>query len=170
MQVTPAGPGRFRFSARLTDSAENGNFPGPAATIHDFGLDGEVEGPDLTLVALQVRAYSHPYAECPFVIPATQALLGKSLLSAWRRSVLDQLGGARGCTHVTTMLLGLGELATMVYFLQINEQVPYTPGARADGRWTRGALAVAPGLAKGVCYGLRRDGAAMSGLQPDVPG
>jgi len=167
MQVTPSGPGRFRFSARLTDSAEGGNFPGQSATIHDFGLDGEVEGPALTLMALDVRAYSHPYAECPFVIPATQALLGKSLLSAWRRSVLGELGGARGCTHVTTMLLGLGELATMVFFLRINEQVPYTAAARADGRWTREALAVAPSLATNVCYGLRQDGAAMSGLPPD---
>ena len=130
MQVTPAGPGQFRFSARLTDSAEGGDFSGETATIHDFALDGEVEGPDLTLVSLQVRAYSHPYAECPFVIPATRALLGKSLMTAWRRSVLDELGGSRGCTHVTTMLLGLGELATMVFFLRINEQVPYTPAAR----------------------------------------
>jgi hypothetical protein len=165
MQVTPSGPGRIRFSARLTDSAEGGNFPGDATTVHDFGVDGEVEGPELTVLALEVRAYSHPYAECPFVIPATHALVGKSLLSAWRRSVLGELGGTRGCTHVTTMLLGLGELATMIFFLRINEQVPYTPAARGDGSWIREALAVAPSLATNVCYGLRQDGAAMSGLQ-----
>jgi DUF2889 family protein len=169
MQVSPAGPGQFRFSARLTDSAAGGDFSGDTATIHDFALDGEVEGPDLTLVSLQVRAYSHPYAECPFVIPATRALLGKSLMTAWRRSVLDELGGSRGCTHVTTMLLGLGELATMVFFLRINEQVPYTPAARTDGRWIREALTVAPSLGGDVCFGLRRDGAAMSALEPAEP-
>ena len=65
------------------------------------------------------------------------------------------------------MLLGLGELATMVFFLRINEQVPYTPAARTDGRWIREALTVAPSLAGDVCYGLRQDGAAMSGLEPD---
>jgi hypothetical protein len=68
------------------------------------------------------------------------------------------------------MLLGLGELATMVFFLRINEQVPYTPAARIDGRWIREALTVAPRLAGDVCYGLRRDSAAMSALEPAEPG
>ena len=56
MQVTPAGAGRYRFTARLTDSSEHGNYPGGAVTIHDFGLEGEAEGPDLTLVLLDVHA------------------------------------------------------------------------------------------------------------------
>jgi hypothetical protein len=147
MEVTPAGEDRYRFTARLTDSSEHGRYPGGAATIHDFGLEGEVEGPDLTLVALDVHAYRHPYADCPFVIPATARLIGQPLLSGWRRAVIAQGAGPAGCTHVNTLLIGLGELSTMVYFLKINSSVPYARETLADGRWTQGALDVSPGLA-----------------------
>ncbi|MET7992166.1 DUF2889 domain-containing protein [Amycolatopsis sp. NPDC005232] len=165
MQVTPAGEGRFRFTARLTDSATGGDFSGETATIHDFGLDGEVEGPDLILISLDVQAYAHPYADCPFIIPATQALLGKSVLSGWRGAVLAQGRGTRGCTHVNTLLIGLAELSTMIYFIKINSNVAYTPETRADGRWTLGALDVSPGLGGDICYGLRTEGRALTATQ-----
>jgi Protein of unknown function (DUF2889) len=161
MEVTPVGEDRYRFTARLTDSSENGNYPGGAATIHDFGLEGEAEGPDLTLVSLDVHAYAHPYADCPFVIPATQRLIGQPLLSGWRRAVIAQGAGPAGCTHVNTLLIGLGELSTMVYFVKINASVPYARETLTDGRWTQGALDVSPGLA-GVCHGLRADGRAVT--------
>jgi hypothetical protein len=161
MEVTPVGDNRFRFTARLTDSSANGDHLGDSATIHDFGLAGECEGPDFTVVSLDVHAYSHPYADCPFVIPATQRLIGLPLISGWRKAVIAQGAGTAGCTHVNTLLIGLGELATMIYFLKINESVPYGRETLADGRWTQGALDVSPGLA-GVCHGLRSDGRALT--------
>jgi Protein of unknown function (DUF2889) len=160
MEVAPNGAGGYRFTARLTDSAAGGNFDGDTATIHDFGLTGEVEGPDFTVVALDVQAYAHPYAECPFVIPATRQLIGVPLMSGWRRAVLQQGAGTAGCTHVNTLLLGLGELSTMIFFLKINADVPYGRPSLADGRWTIGALDVAPRLA-GICHGLREGGTAL---------
>ena len=167
MQVTPAGADRYRFTARLTDSSEHGNYPGGAVTIHDFGLEGEAEGPDLTLVLLDVHAYSHPYADCPFVIPATQQLIGQPLMSGWRSAVIGQGGGTAGCTHVNTLLMGLAELSTMVYFLKINPSVPYARETLADGRWTEAALQVSPGLA-GVCHGLRADGRALTAAREQI--
>jgi hypothetical protein len=167
MEVTPAGADRYRFTARLTDSAEHGNYPGDAITIHDFGLEGEADGPELTLVSLDVRAYSHPYADCPFVIPATARLIGQPLLSGWRKAVIAQAAGTAGCTHVNTLLIGLAELSTMVYFLKINLSVPYARETLADGRWTEAALDVSPGLA-GVCHGLRSDGRALTAARQQI--
>ena len=161
MEVTPVGVDRYRFTARLTDSSKHGDHPGDAATIHDFGLEGECEGPALTLASLHVHAYSHPYAACPFVIPATQHLIGQPLMSGWRRAVIAQCAGTAGCTHVNTLLIGLAELSTMVYFLKINASVPYAEETLTDGRWTQGALGVSAGLA-GICHGLRPDGRALA--------
>jgi hypothetical protein len=161
MEVTPCGEDRFRFTARLTDSAANGDFPGPVTTIHDFGVEGEAAGPDLTLETLAVHAYSHPYADCPFVIPATRRLIGQPLLSGWRKAVLAQGPRTAGCTHVNTLLIGLGELSAMIWFLKINSLVPYSREARTDGRWAEGALRVSPGL-EGICHGLRTDGGALT--------
>jgi DUF2889 family protein len=139
MEVTPVGTNRFRFTARLTDSSKHGDYPDDAATIHDFGLEGECEGPDLTLVSLDVHAYSHPYADCPFVIPATQRLIGQPLLSGWRKAVIAQGAGTAGCTHVNTMLIGLGELSMMVQFPRRNSSWArrWHPGAR-HGQWRPG--------------------------------
>ncbi|MFG2039815.1 DUF2889 domain-containing protein [Dactylosporangium sp. NPDC048998] len=157
LDATPLGEDRFGFVARLTDTAFHGNFPGGSVVIHDFGAEGVVEGPRLVLRELAVVAYAHPYEDCPFAIPPTVQLIGESVASGWRRTVLAALGGARGCTHVNTLLLGLSELITMVIFLRINPEVAYTPDTRGDGRWTRAAARVAPGLS-GACYGLRADG------------
>lgn len=160
MEVVPNGADRYRFTARLTDSGSGGNFDGDTVTIHDFGVTGEVEGPEFTVVALDVQAYTHPYADCPFVIPATRQLIGAPLMSGWRKAVLRQGAGAGGCTHVNTLLLGLGELATMIFFLKINTDVPYGRPSLTDGRWTAGALDVSPRLA-GICHGLREGGTAL---------
>ena len=167
MQVTPSGADRYRFTARLTDSSEHGNYPGDAVTIHDFGLEGEAEGPSLTLVSLDVHAYSHPYADCPFVIPATQRLIGQPLLSGWRKAVIAQGAGQAGCTHVNTLLIGLAELSTMVYFLRISASTPYTRETLADGRWTEAAIEVSSGLA-GICHGLRPDGRALTAARGQI--
>lgn len=167
MEVTPVGTDRYRFTARLTDSSEHGNYPGDSITIHDFGLDGEAEGPRLTLVSLDVHAYRHPYADCPFVIPATQRLIGQPLLSGWRKAVIAQGAGTAGCTHVNTLLIGLAELSTMVYFLRISHSVPYREDTLADGRWTEAAVEVAPGLA-GVCHGLRAEGRALTAAREQI--
>ncbi|MET7395731.1 DUF2889 domain-containing protein [Dactylosporangium sp. NPDC005572] len=160
LDATPLGGERFGFVARLTDKAAHGNFPGESVTIHDFGAEGVVEGPRLVLRELRVEAHTHPYDDCPFAIPPTAQLIGESVAAGWRRTVLAALGGSRGCTHVNTLLLGLSELTTMVIFLRINPEVAYTPDTRRDGRWTRAAARVAPGLS-GACYGLRPDGPAM---------
>lgn len=157
LEATPLGEGRFRFVGRLTDRATNGNFPGDAVTIHDFGVEGVVEGPDLTLVELEVAAYAHPYGDCPFVIPPTKGLIGLDVARGWRRHVLDAFGGVRGCTHVTALLLGLSELSTIVIFLRVNPLVPYTRETRTDGRWIKAAHGIAPTLTD-ACYGLRADG------------
>lgn len=164
MEVVPHGTDSYLFTARLTDSAAGGNFEGDTATIHDFGLTGEVAGPDFTVIALDVQAYAHPYADCPFVIPTTRQLIGTPLMSGWRRAVLQQGAGTGGCTHVNTLLLGLGELATMIFFLKINVDVPYGPPSLADGRWTVGALEVSPQLA-GICHGLREGGTALESAE-----
>ena len=168
-EVVPLGNDRFRFTSRLTDTAIGGDFEGDRTTIHDFELVGEVEGPGLTLLSLTVQAYAHPFGECPFVIPATERLVGNDLMSGWRRTVLGQLGGTHGCTHVNTLLLGLSEMQTMVFFFRMNDKVPYTRSARENGDWMRQGLQVEPALA-GVCHGLRKDGQALAGLLAEMEG
>jgi hypothetical protein len=61
-------------------------------------------------------------AGCPAIVPRCQELTGRSLVSGWRRTVLETLGGTAGCTHVTTLLLGLAEARTSAFFLLRRDQ------------------------------------------------
>jgi hypothetical protein len=170
MDVISLGDGEYRLEARLTDLSRRGDY-GPAADstgdmpdssiIHDIALTARVRGPGLEVAALDVQALTVPYTTCPFVLPLVKQLIGKELMSGWRRSVLELSGGTRGCTHVNTLLLGLTEMQTMVFFLKMNERVAYAAETRASGEWIAAGLDVAPQLAD-VCYSLRRDGSVLA--------
>jgi hypothetical protein len=178
VQVTPLGGGEYRLEARLTDLSEGGNYgPAPAdgsdaptsRVIHDIAITARVGGPGLQIAELDVRPLATPYSTCPFVVPALQQLIGRELLHGWRRAVLDLSGGTRGCTHVNTLLIGLGEMQAMVVFLEMNERAPYAPQLRDSGEWMAAGLQVAPRLAD-ACYSLRRGGPVLAAAQAEEPG
>ena len=169
VDVVPEADGRFRFSARLTDRAFGGDYGGAEnVTVHDFHAEGVLEGPSLIVTELRVTAIEHPYAQCPFVTPASTNLVGLPLMGGWRRAVLGTLAGTRGCTHVNTLLLGLSEITTMVFFLRMNQDVAYTPESRRDGSWINVGLGIAPSLTD-ACYSLASEGPVLGQRAPGHP-
>lgn len=170
IDVVPLGDLSFQVTARLTDVSRWGDHstadegvPDTAASrvVHDVVVTARVQGPELEVVELGVETRTVPYVTCPFVVPLAQRLVGRRLTSAWRKSVLDVYAGTRGCTHVNTLLLGLSEVQTMVFYLRMNEQVPYTTESRANGQWIAAGLDLAPQLAD-VCFSLRSDGPVLA--------
>jgi len=167
LEVTAHGDGRYEFEAVLLDESYGGRYEEQARdriTIHHFIITGTVAGPALQLQSLRVRAEEHPFPQCPFVIPAAERLIGSSLLSGWRKDVLDGLGGSAGCTHITTLLLGLAEVATLVYFQQVNDSVDYGPAVRARGEWIAANLSAGHNLA-GACHVLDPGGPVIGAAQ-----
>jgi hypothetical protein len=143
LRVTPLPTGGIAFEAELRDESAGGHYESPQATsalVHCFVIEGTAAGEDLRIQSIQVRAVQHPFRQCPFVLPRVQDLVGVSLLSGWRRTILDSFRGTAGCTHVTTLLLGLSEVTTLVYFQQMNELASYGPETRASGEWLAGGL------------------------------
>jgi Protein of unknown function (DUF2889) len=152
VHVSPCGPDTYRAVAQLSDTAHNTSSRGhadrtdedpnrcAAGVIHDFGVEAMVQGPDLTVTKLEVWADAYPYRQCPAILTGCQVLVGKSLASGWRKAVLDTLGSTAGCTHMTTLLVGLAEVRTMVFFLQMNAAEAFNERTRADGSWTATAL------------------------------
>jgi len=152
LRVTPLDTGGIAFEAELRDESAGGHYESPQASsalVHHFVIEGAAAGEDLRIQSIQVRAEQHPFPQCPFVLLDVQDLVGASLLSGWRRTILDRFRGTAGCTHVTTLLLGLSEVTTLVYFQQMNELATYGPKARASGEW----------LASGLSLGQRFDDA-----------
>jgi hypothetical protein len=170
VEVVPEAGGGYAFTARLTDRAWDGQFGGPGeVVIHDIEITGRLSGPDLTVTQLDVTPLELPYGPCPTVAPAAAALVGSGLRRGWRQAVLGHLGGAKGCTHMTTLLLGLAEVTTQVIFQEMNARTPYTPVTRRDGSWQGTGLDIAPDLVD-VCYSLRQDSPVMIPLLRDRPG
>ncbi|ANQ75612.1 DUF2889 domain-containing protein [Rhodococcus qingshengii] len=162
LEVEPEGGDSFTFTASLLDESFHGDYevPGDSRIIHHFGISGRINGNDLHLTALDVEAKTHPFPQCPFIIPASMDLIGHSLMSGWRRRVLDRLGGSAGCTHVTTLLLGLSEVTTLIYFQRMNRTATYGPDSRASGEWIGASLDFAPQLG-GACHALAPEGAVI---------
>lgn len=158
LEVTPLATDRFGFTGRLTDQSRGGDHEpsAPSAVIHDFVVRGEVEGHELRLTRLEVEAVTHPYPQCPFILPVCDELVGASLSAGWRRAVLDRLRGAAGCTHVVSLLLSLTELTTLTFFLRINESLPYGESTRADGSWMAVGREAFPSLT-GACHVLSQN-------------
>jgi hypothetical protein len=160
LQVTPLPDGDFAFSTTLVDESFGGTYEESgrdSTVVHQFTIEGRITGADLRLDSLEVRADEHPFAQCPLVFSATGQLVGESLLSGWRRNVLDRFGRAAGCTHVTTLLLGLSEVTTLIYFQRMNRLAPYGPGTRGSGAWIAGSLDQGATLS-GACHVLTVDG------------
>ncbi|ORW73719.1 DUF2889 domain-containing protein [Mycobacterium saskatchewanense] len=161
LTVHPIGAQTYRFRARLTDVSSAGDY-GPAAdapdgreerTIHDFGVTGVIEGPALAIAEITLDAATHPYHQCPAILPSCEALVGCSLANQWRAVVLDTFRATAGCTHVTTLLLGLAEARTMVFFLEMNARTAYNDTTLRNGSWTATGLQVAPTI-EGACHVL----------------
>jgi hypothetical protein len=172
MELHSTGPEHYRLIGRLTDTSFNGDYGAPTGdgktpsdqVIHDFIVDGDLLGSDLVITRLNVRAQSHPYRQCPAIIPSCQDLVGKSLARGWRKTVLETLGGTAGCTHVTTLLIGLAEARTMAFFLQMNAKEAYSVQTRGDGRWTAVGLDIAPSIVN-ACHVLNSSGPVVRGAQ-----
>jgi len=170
MEITPLGHDEFGFTARLIDESFGGAYGDDNASsvvIHDFGLEGALMGSTLEVVRLQAHAVTHPYDSCPFVLDVAQELVGTRLGSGWRKRVLAFAGGVRGCTHVNTLVLGLSEVQPLIFFLKMNESVPFTAQNRADGSWLGAGLKFAPQLAD-ACFSLRKGGPVLGRLSPEA--
>jgi hypothetical protein len=97
-ELAVTGENRFHLIARLTDMSYDCAYGSPAdhGVIHDFTVESDLEGEDLVITDLHVAALAHPYGGCPAIVPRCQELTGHSLVSGWRRTVLETWAGRPG--------------------------------------------------------------------------
>jgi hypothetical protein len=73
--------------------------------IHDISIRITIDD-DMTVQSAEAVIDSGPFTLCGDITPAFKALEGLSVKPGWRKSVLQRLGGTKGCTHIVDMLLG----------------------------------------------------------------
>jgi hypothetical protein len=73
--------------------------------IHDISIRLTIDD-DMTVQNAEAIIDTGPFTLCGDITPAFNVLEGLSIKPGWRKSVLQKLGGAKGCTHIVDMLLG----------------------------------------------------------------
>jgi hypothetical protein len=110
--------GLIRIDAAFQDSSTRKQ--GGRIAIHEYTIAATADARTLELLTLEPTAHVLPYPECPGAIHNTRRLIG-SRLDDIRASVLDQLRGPQGCTHLNDALRALAEVPRLAQYLDALE-------------------------------------------------
>jgi len=112
--------GLFDIDAHLVDSKDHdyelmtGVRPAREA-VHEMWVRVTIDD-RFVVHAVEVRTDAMPYpGACDRIEPAYARLVGASLVRGFRRRLHDDMGGTRGCTHVTELLGSLPSAAVQTF-------------------------------------------------------
>ena len=88
-----------------------GKLQGPGV-VHDMAVRLQLEYPSLRIRAIEPSMSAFPFAPGPATrgescrdrLPDVQRLVGASLRDGYGPTVMEQVGGPRGCFHIFTLL------------------------------------------------------------------
>ncbi len=106
--------GELEDTRRPPSSAEESE-TGPFL-VHHLIARFWVQGPDLTISAVDAEMKRIPRQGCPEVLPAVQKLAGVRIITGFTQKVKDLIGNVRGCSHLTSLFLTLGPAAVQGYW------------------------------------------------------
>jgi hypothetical protein len=112
--------GLFDIDAHLVDAKDHdfeltsGVRPAREA-VHDMSARVTIDRA-FVIHAIEVRSDAMPYPDaCDRVEPSYSKLIGASLMSGFRKRLHEDMGGVRGCTHVTELLSSLPTAAVQTF-------------------------------------------------------
>lgn len=106
--------GLIRIDSAFQDSAPRPD--GTRAALHEYRLTASADPATLELLTLEPEARVLPFGECPGAITNALGLIG-SPLPLIRESVLSDLRGPRGCTHLNDALRALADVPKLIEYL-----------------------------------------------------
>jgi hypothetical protein len=95
--------------------------------VHDLVARIRVQGPDLTIAAVEAEMPHIPREECREVLSDMQKLVGLRIISGYTQKVKERIGDVKGCSHLTHLFLSLGPAAVQGYWAAYGRK----PGARS---------------------------------------
>jgi hypothetical protein len=103
------------IEAAFQDSAAKPD--GTRAALHEYDLTATADPSSLRLLSIDATPRVLPFGECPGAVRNISRLVD-SELSQLRQTVLDQLPGTLGCTHLNDALRALAEVPALVNHLR----------------------------------------------------
>ena len=111
-----------------------------------------VQGPDLTISAVDAEMKRIPRQACPEVLPAVQKLVGLRIITGFTEKVKALVGDVKGCSHLTSLFLTLGPAAVQGYWA--------AHGGRTESRLDNPAIS----RVINSCHVWREDGPYLQSL------
>jgi len=103
------------IEAAFQDSAAKPD--GTRAALHEYQLSATADPKSLRLLSIGATPRVLPFGECPGAVANISRLLD-SELPQLRQTVIDQLPGTLGCTHLNDALRALAEVPALVNHLR----------------------------------------------------
>lgn len=150
-----AGANVLRLVGHIKDENPHGlvdEDPDPMP-LHDMTVVLDVSVPDLAILDCRVEMSTHPHEVCPKILDRYDQVIGLSIARGFTHRVRDALGGPRGCTHVTMLVLAMAPVAWQAVFAFQDHPWP-EPGSEAARAWMRAAYE----LNRGTCWVFADDG------------
>jgi hypothetical protein len=119
MQTFDLGNHSLLVEGRLVDHRY---LPGQTETseesrlLHHMVIQLKVKGPQMVIEEAVARMPHHPREECPEMLPGIHSLEGLEIAPGYSVTVKKAIGGAKGCAHLTSLVIAMGESAVQGYW------------------------------------------------------
>jgi len=99
-----------RYRPRHTEASEQSEL------VHHMVIRLKVYGPEMLIVQAEATMPHHPRVECPEMLPSIQNLEGLGITPGYSMKVKRAIGGTKGCAHLTSLVIAMGESAVQGYW------------------------------------------------------
>ena len=87
-----------------------------AELIHHMVIRLKVKGPEMLIEQAEATMPHHPREECPEALPSFRNLAGVEIAPGYSMKVKKAIGGVKGCAHLTSLVIAMGESAVQGYW------------------------------------------------------
>ncbi|HVP79188.1 MAG TPA: DUF2889 domain-containing protein [Thermodesulfobacteriota bacterium] len=99
-----------RYPTRRSGVAEDSEL------VHHMVVQLKVRGPGMVIEGAEATMPHHPREECPEMLPWIRKLEGLEIAPGYSMKVKRIIGGVRGCAHLTSLVIAMGESAVQGYW------------------------------------------------------
>ncbi len=90
--------------------------PEESELVHNMVIRLKVKGPRMLIEQAEAQMPHHPRKECPQVLPWIRNLEGLEIAPGYSMKVKKVIGGIKGCAHLTSLVIAMGESAVQGYW------------------------------------------------------
>jgi hypothetical protein len=109
-----------RYRPRRSEGAEEFEL------VHHMTIHLKVKGPRMLIEQAEASMPHHPRKECTEVLPWIRKLEGLEIAPGYSVKVKRIVGGVRGCAHLTSLVISMGESAVQGYWTAYVEETRKT--------------------------------------------